>query len=242
MEAYLGGEEVAPGQAVGRLRQGHGRRHASIPVLFTAAKNDVGVRQLVDAIAKYFPSPADVPGPACPQRRGGRRRPRSRSPATRPSRSSARRSRSPPTRSSASWPGSASFRAPCSADTIYHLRRRQEGRQDRPPVQGPGQGHAGGQEGGRRRHHRPGQGRGDQRRRRAARRRRRRCSAPCPPVPARRCTRWPSRPRAAATSRRSPRRSRQPGRGRPHLRRHPRRADRTRPSSAASATCTCGSC
>jgi elongation factor G len=63
MEAYLGGEEVpaaklstavAKAMVAGTL----------VPVLFTAAKSEVGVAAFMDAVAAYFPSPADVPAPS----------------------------------------------------------------------------------------------------------------------------------------------------------------------------------
>ncbi len=58
MEKYLGGEEPdytalhAPFEKA--MDEGH-----IIPILFTDAKNEVGVKELVDAIARHFPSPEE---------------------------------------------------------------------------------------------------------------------------------------------------------------------------------------
>ncbi len=60
MEAYLGGEEVAPeqlGQAFGAAMV----EGTVIPVLFTEARETVGAAELLDAVAAYFPSPVVVP-------------------------------------------------------------------------------------------------------------------------------------------------------------------------------------
>jgi len=59
MEAYLGGEEIS--QA--KLSSAFSKAMVAgtvIPVLFTAAKSEVGITEVMDAIADYFPSPADV--------------------------------------------------------------------------------------------------------------------------------------------------------------------------------------
>jgi len=61
MEAYLGGEEVSPEQLAGAFAKAL-VSGTVIPVLFAAGREDVGVTELVDAIAKYFPSPADIAG------------------------------------------------------------------------------------------------------------------------------------------------------------------------------------
>ncbi len=61
MEAYLGGEEIPPA----KLEEAFAQAMVSgtvIPVLFTAARGEVGVAQFMDAVAKYFPSPAQAPG------------------------------------------------------------------------------------------------------------------------------------------------------------------------------------
>jgi len=56
MEAYLGGEEIPTdklGAAVGRAMV----ESTLIPVLFTSAKAEVGITELMDAVANYFPTP-----------------------------------------------------------------------------------------------------------------------------------------------------------------------------------------
>jgi elongation factor G len=59
MEAYLGGEEI-PADKLQAAVASAMMEGALIPVLFTSAKGEVGVTELMDAIAKYFPSPADA--------------------------------------------------------------------------------------------------------------------------------------------------------------------------------------
>jgi len=61
MEAYLGGEEISPEKLSAAFAQAM-VAGTVIPVLFTAAREQVGVTELADAIANYFPSPTDVPG------------------------------------------------------------------------------------------------------------------------------------------------------------------------------------
>ena len=60
MESYLGGEEISPEQVasvfIKALRQG-----TVIPIVFTDARKEVGIKQLLDLIAKETPSPADAP-------------------------------------------------------------------------------------------------------------------------------------------------------------------------------------
>ncbi|HUS47190.1 MAG TPA: elongation factor G [Phycisphaerae bacterium] len=61
MEAYLGGQEIAAEKlsaAFAKAMVGG----TLIPVLFTAAKSQVGAKEVMDAAAKYFPSPCDFPG------------------------------------------------------------------------------------------------------------------------------------------------------------------------------------
>jgi len=56
MEAYLGGEDIPTdklGAAVGQAMV----EGTVIPVLFTSAKAEVGVTELMDAVAQYFPAP-----------------------------------------------------------------------------------------------------------------------------------------------------------------------------------------
>ena len=59
MDAYLGGEGVSQD----RLSAAFARAMVAgtvIPVLFTSSKGNVGVAEVMDAVAGYFPSPADV--------------------------------------------------------------------------------------------------------------------------------------------------------------------------------------
>ncbi len=60
MEAYLGGEEVSKDQFAGALTKSMAKQ-TIIPIFFTAAKSDVGVKDFVAAVAKYFPSPVEFP-------------------------------------------------------------------------------------------------------------------------------------------------------------------------------------
>ncbi|NQU76699.1 MAG: elongation factor G [Planctomycetes bacterium] len=61
MEAYLGGEAISSeslGNAFGKaMLEG-----TVIPVLFTDARTEVGVKELLDAVANYFPSPDRLSG------------------------------------------------------------------------------------------------------------------------------------------------------------------------------------
>ncbi len=59
MEAYLGGEEVPPDK-LGSAFANAMVEGTTIPVFFTAAKQQVGVKEFMDALAAYFPSPKDV--------------------------------------------------------------------------------------------------------------------------------------------------------------------------------------
>jgi elongation factor G len=59
MERYLGGEEIPAGQ----IAAGFVKAFVSgtlIPILFTDAKHEVGIKELLDLITKYTPSPLDV--------------------------------------------------------------------------------------------------------------------------------------------------------------------------------------
>ncbi|MBA7517747.1 Elongation factor G [subsurface metagenome] len=62
MESYLGGEEITAEKIasvfVEALKAG-----TLIPIVFTAARREVGIDQLVDIIAKYTPSPAAAENP-----------------------------------------------------------------------------------------------------------------------------------------------------------------------------------
>jgi len=59
MEAYLGGEEI-PQEKLSAAFARAMVEGSVIPMFFTAAKSEVGVSELMDAVAAYFPSPADV--------------------------------------------------------------------------------------------------------------------------------------------------------------------------------------
>ncbi len=59
MEAYLGGEEIPPAKLAAEFAEAM-TKGTVIPVLFTAARLEIGVVEFVDAVAKYFPSPADA--------------------------------------------------------------------------------------------------------------------------------------------------------------------------------------
>jgi elongation factor G len=59
MEAYLGGEEVPQDKLAAAFAQAM-VEGSVIPVLFTSARSEIGVAELLDAVASYFPSPADV--------------------------------------------------------------------------------------------------------------------------------------------------------------------------------------
>ena len=60
MEAYLGGEEV-PAEKLSAAFATAMVEGTVVPVLFAAAKAEVGVVELMDVIAKYFPSAAGIP-------------------------------------------------------------------------------------------------------------------------------------------------------------------------------------
>ncbi len=62
MEAYLGGEEV-PADKLAAAFAAAMVEGTVIPVMFTAAKTEIGVKEFMDAVAKYFPSPADAKTP-----------------------------------------------------------------------------------------------------------------------------------------------------------------------------------
>ncbi len=61
MEAYLGGEEI-PADKLGGAFAGAMISGTVVPVFFTAAREQVGMAELADAIANFFPSPADAAG------------------------------------------------------------------------------------------------------------------------------------------------------------------------------------
>ena len=61
MEAYLGGEAVAPDKLAAAFVEAMKQRTV-VPIFFTAARNEVGVKEFTSAVARYFPSPADMAG------------------------------------------------------------------------------------------------------------------------------------------------------------------------------------
>jgi elongation factor G len=61
MEAYLGGEEVPAEKLAAAFAKAMVERTV-IPIFFTAGKAEVGVAELMDAVADYFPSPCDRAG------------------------------------------------------------------------------------------------------------------------------------------------------------------------------------
>jgi elongation factor G len=61
MKAYLDGEEIAPQKLAAAFAEAM-VEHTLIPVLFTSARQEVGVKECMDAVAKYFPSPTGAKG------------------------------------------------------------------------------------------------------------------------------------------------------------------------------------
>ncbi len=59
MEKYLGGEEPDPTALHGPFEQAMDENHL-VPILFTDAKSGVGVPELLDFIARWFPSPLEA--------------------------------------------------------------------------------------------------------------------------------------------------------------------------------------
>lgn len=59
MEAYLGGEEISTDKLAGAFA-GAMTSGTVIPLFFTAGREQTGVAELADAVANYFPSPADI--------------------------------------------------------------------------------------------------------------------------------------------------------------------------------------
>ena len=60
MESYLGGEEISPDKIaavfVKALNAG-----TIVPILFTNARKEIGIKELLDIITKYTPSPVEAP-------------------------------------------------------------------------------------------------------------------------------------------------------------------------------------
>jgi elongation factor G len=63
MEAYLGGEEIPPAKFSAAFASAM-VEGTLVPILFTSAKKEVGIAELMDAVANYFPTPVDVKGAA----------------------------------------------------------------------------------------------------------------------------------------------------------------------------------
>ncbi|MFP4106570.1 MAG: elongation factor G [Phycisphaerae bacterium] len=61
MEAYLGGEEFSADKLSSAFYNAM-EEETVIPVLFTAAKESIGVSEFLDAVAKYFPAPGMTKG------------------------------------------------------------------------------------------------------------------------------------------------------------------------------------
>ena len=61
MEAYLGGEEI-PAEKLGAAFASAMIEGTIIPVFFTSAKENVGIEELMSAIATFLPAPGMVPG------------------------------------------------------------------------------------------------------------------------------------------------------------------------------------
>ena len=61
MEAYLGGEAVTAEKLQGAFVKAMALRTV-VPIFFTGAKDCVGVKEFTTMVARYFPSPADLPG------------------------------------------------------------------------------------------------------------------------------------------------------------------------------------
>ena len=63
MEAYLGGEDVSP-QRLSAAFADAMIAGTVIPILFTSARKEIGVSEVMDAVTKYFPSPRSGQGRA----------------------------------------------------------------------------------------------------------------------------------------------------------------------------------
>ena len=63
MEAYLGGAEVPAEKLAAAFAQAM-VEGTTIPIFFTAARAEIGIGEFLDAVAKYFPSPAEARGRA----------------------------------------------------------------------------------------------------------------------------------------------------------------------------------
>ncbi|HUS44593.1 MAG TPA: elongation factor G [Phycisphaerae bacterium] len=59
MERYLGEEEIAPEELAGAFT-GALQTGSFIPILFTSARKEIGVEELLDIVARYAPSPKEA--------------------------------------------------------------------------------------------------------------------------------------------------------------------------------------
>lgn len=59
MEAYLGGEELADSQIAPAMKKAM-VEGTLIPILFTSAKTETGITELLNGVTKFFPSPAET--------------------------------------------------------------------------------------------------------------------------------------------------------------------------------------
>jgi elongation factor G len=59
MEKYLGGEKLGADQVAGAMVKAIAAG-ALVPILFTAARKEIGIRELLEVLVKYAPSPADL--------------------------------------------------------------------------------------------------------------------------------------------------------------------------------------
>lgn len=60
MESYLGGEEISPEKLAGVFVKAMASGTV-VPIVFTDARHEVGITELLDVIVTYAPSPAEVP-------------------------------------------------------------------------------------------------------------------------------------------------------------------------------------
>ncbi len=59
MERYLGGEEIPPAEITAVFIKAF-KAGTLIPIIFTDARREIGIKELLDLIVKYTPSPADA--------------------------------------------------------------------------------------------------------------------------------------------------------------------------------------
>ena len=63
MEAYLGGEDVPAAKLSAAFAQAM-IEGTVVPILFTSARKEIGIAEVMDAVTKYFPSPLSAKGRA----------------------------------------------------------------------------------------------------------------------------------------------------------------------------------